>query len=303
MGQLEDMSVFVRVVEAGGISRAAEQLNIAKSVVSRRLADLETRLGAKLLHRTTRSIKLTEAGKTYYERALKILDDVLELDSSTAQTQTSLQGKIRVAAPISFGLLHLTPAIEAFIRLHPNLSVDIDFSDRHVDLVESGIDIAIRIGKLADSSLMARHLTAINLCVCASPAYIDAYGCPDTIDALDDHQLLHYSGSASNMWRLYDKDGRDWKHLPHSKLSANNGDFLKAMALAGHGIIYVPTFIVWQELKQKTLVKLLPGYTTDNINAYAVYPQTRYLSQRVRIFIDFLVERFGDTPYWDESIS
>jgi DNA-binding transcriptional LysR family regulator len=299
LGQFEDMQVFVRVVEAGGISPAAEQLGIAKSAVSRRISELEKRLGSTLINRTTRRSNLTDIGQQFYERALRLIDDVAELNSLASDANERLSGAINLAVPLSFGLCHLTPAINAFLDLHPDITININFSDRHLDLVEEGLDLAFRIAELEDSSMMARKICPIKRSLCASPAYLESAGSPATIQELKQHDLLHYSGSGSKTWSLLDKKGKLHKLKISSKLVANNGDFLVDMAIAGRGIIAMPTFISWQALAKGELVPVLKDYSLPQLNAYAIYPQTRYLSVRSRTLIDFLVERFGDTPYWD----
>lgn len=302
MGQLEDMTVFIRVIDAGGISRAAEQLGIAKSAVSRRLVDLETRLGIRLLNRTTRTSSLTEAGRSFYERSIKIIDDVAELNALAKDSDTRLEGTINLAAPLSFGLSHLAPAIDDFLSLHPELSININFSDRQVNLIEEGLDLAVRIADLKDSSLIARKLSAIKTQLCANPDYLKKQGTPQSINELNHHQLLHYNLSDTSTWKLTDQQGDQHLIPVKAKIQANNGDFLKDMAIAGHGIIMLPTFISWKAIASGELVPILSDYKTPELNAYAIYPQTRYLSQRTRILIDFLVERFGETPYWDKII-
>lgn len=302
MGQLEDMNVFIRVVDAGGISRAAEQLGLAKSAVSRRLVDLETRLGVRLLNRTTRTSSLTDAGRGFYERSIKIVDDIAELNALTKDSNTTLEGTINLAAPLSFGLSHLAHAVDAFIKLHPELTININFSDRQLNLIEEGLDLAVRIANLKDSSLMARKISPIRTLLCASPDYLQKNGTPKTLNDLKHHKLLHYNLSNSSTWKLTDKHGEQHFINVAAKLMANNGDFLKDMAIAGHGIIMMPTFISWRAIAMGELVPILSDYNTPRFNAYAVYPQTRYLSQRTRMLIDFLVERFGEKPYWDQQI-
>lgn len=300
MNQLEEMRSFVRVVEAGGISKAAEQLGLAKSGVSRRLADLENRLGVRLLNRTTRRSSLTEAGQAYYTGAVKLLADVAELNAVTTNSDAVLEGTLRLAVPLSFGLCHLSPAIDEFLKVHPGLDVNIDFSDRHVDLVESGVDLAIRISRLHDSSLKARRICPIRLLLCASPAYIEARGCPETPGDLAHHSLLRYDIGGGSQVRLEDPQGKVHTVQAASRVVANNGDFLRDMAMAGHGIIVIPSFIAWQALASGDLVEIMTGYAPPSLDAWAVYPQTRYLSRRARLFIDFLAERFGNNPYWDQ---
>ncbi|WP_428354335.1 LysR family transcriptional regulator [Methyloprofundus sp.] len=302
MGQLEDMQVFTRVVEAGGISRAAEQMGLAKSAVSRRLSELEARLGVRLINRTTRTSNLTETGRGFYERALKIIDDIAELNALTNDVNSSLAGTINLAVPLSFGLLHLAPAIDAFIKLHPELTINIDFSDRHKNLIEEGLDLAVRIADLKDSSLIARKLSPVKTLLCASPDYLKKQGRPESHEDLKQHQLLQYNLANSSGWQLTDQQGTQHHITLAGKINANNGDFLKDMAIAGHGIAMIPTFITWKALAMGELVPLLPDYSTPQLNVYAVYPQTRYLSQRARLLIDFLVQRFGVNPYWDQPI-
>lgn len=299
MGQLEDMSVFVRIVEAGGIGKAADQLDMAKSGISRRLVALENRLGVRLINRTTRKTSLTAVGREYYEAAVRLIGDVSELDSLTADAGTSLEGVLRLAVPLSFGLCHLSAAIDEFSLDQPGLTFNIDFSDRHIDLVEQGVDLAIRIADLKDSSLRARRICPIRLVLCASPAYLQKHGIPHTPDELKDHQILSYDIGGGSALKLTDGQGNE--RLIHApvRMVANNGDFLRDMALSGHGIVVLPSFIAWQSLAAGELISILEPYAPPPINAWAVYPQTRYLSQRARLFIDFLVERFGDTPYWD----
>lgn len=301
MGQLEDMRIFVRIVEAGGVGKAADQLGMAKSGVSRCLSALENRLGVQLVNRTTRRISLTGVGRDYYQAAVKLIGDVSELDALTANAETSLQGHLRLAVPLSFGLCHLSTAIDDFVRQHPGLTFHIDFSDRLVDLVEQGVDLAIRITDLKDSSLRARRICPIRLRLCASPAYLEAHGTPLKPDDLKNHEILSYDIGAGATLKLRDGQGNEQLIQPSSRMVANNGDFLRDMAVAGHGIVILPTFIAWQSLANGELISFLGPYVPVHLSAWAVYPQTRYLSQRARVFIDFLAERFGDTPYWDKN--
>jgi DNA-binding transcriptional LysR family regulator len=303
MGQLEEMRNFVRVVEAGSISKAAEQLGLAKSGVSRRLVELETRLGMRLLNRTTRRSSLTEAGRAFFEGSVKLIGDVEELNARTADSDASLEGTLRMAAPLSFGLCHLSPAIDVFMREHPELNFHIDFSDRRIDLVEQGVDLAIRIADLEDSSLRARRICPIRMLLCASPAYLDQHGMPQEPAQLKHHQLLQYDVGGGPLLRLNDSNGKEQVIHTRPRMVANNGDFLRDLAISGHGIILTPSFIAWQAIAAGDLVPVLENYRPPQHSAYAVYPSTRYLSQRVRSFIDFLVERFGENPYWDQFTS
>ena len=299
MGQLENMRVFVRIVEAGGIGKAAEQLGLAKSGISRRLVALENHLGTRLINRTTRTTSLTDAGREYYAAAVKLIADVTELDAVTADTGSSLEGVLRLAAPLSFGLSHLSSAIDDFAREQPELSFNIDFSDRLVNLVEQGVDLAIRITDLKDSTLQARRICPVRLVLCASPAYLDRRGTPRTLEDIKTHELLVYDIGGGTAIRMKDGHGNERVIHGSGRVVANNGDFLHNMALASHGLVMLPTFIMWHSLASGELVPVLERYTPPHLHAWAVYPQTRYLSRRARLFIDFLVDRFGDNPYWD----
>jgi DNA-binding transcriptional LysR family regulator len=301
MGQLEDMRIFVRIVEAGGIGKAADQLGLAKSGISRSLAALENRLGVQLINRTTRRTSLTGVGHEYYEAAVKLIGDVSELDALTANAETSLQGHLRLAVPLSFGLCHLSAAIDDFVSEHPGLIIHVDFSDRLVDIVEQGVDLAIRITDLKDSSLKARRICPVQMRLCASPDYLQARGIPRQPDDLKNHNILSYDIGGGSALKLDDGKGNVQHVHTTSRMVANNGDFLRDMALAGHGIVLLPTFIAWKSLADGGLVSVLESYVPVTLSAWAVYPQTRYLSQRTRLFIDFLTERFGDRPYWDND--
>ncbi len=300
MNPFEEMRNFIRVVEAGSISKAAEQLGMAKSGVSRRLVDLESRLGVRLLNRTTRRSSLTEAGQAYYQGAVKLLTDISELDSATADSGALLKGTLRLAVPLSFGLSHLSPAIDEFLKAHRELTINIDFSDRHVDLVGQGVDLAIRIADLRDSNLQARRICPIRLLLCASPAYLAQYGVPAVPEDLKKQRILQYDIGNAPVLRLQDQLGAEHVVQVRPAIVANNGDFLRDMAMAGHGIILTPSFIAWQALAAGDLVSIMPDYCPPQRSAYAVYPRNRYLSRRARMFIDFLVERFGENPYWDQ---
>ena len=298
MGQLEDMETFVRIVEAGSISRAATQLGIVKSAVSRRLNDLESRLGVQLLARTTRTSSLTEAGQRYFVRANQLLGDIAEINTQISDTGSNLSGALKVSAPLNFGIKHLCPVITDFASAHPDLSIQMDFNDRQVDLVNEGYDLAVRIANLKDSSLKARKLFEISMLICASPAYLKGHSEPKTMAELKRHKALHYGNSASRTWHLTPPSGpKSSVHLA-ANLVSNNGDFLCHAAVAGHGLIQTPSFIVWEALRAGDLVQIMADHSIDPITAYAVFPETRHLPHRVRRLIDFLHERLKDQPYW-----
>lgn len=301
MGQLEDMAMFVRIVDAGSITKAAEQLNTAKSAVSRRLKELETHLGSQLISRTTRQSNLTEAGELYYERANSILNKVDALNEQISGSPTHIEGTLKMTAPLSFGLLHLSDAIHEFAGKHPDLNFELDFSDRHVDLVEEGYELAIRIRELQDSSYQARRLALIRFVLCASPDYFKSTNTPEKPEDLRSHKFLQYGLSKDSTLNLTDKQGHKHRITLQAKIKATNGDFLVDMAAKGHGLIYIPTFIASEKLASGELVCVLKDYQLPTLNAYAVYPKNRFLSQRCRHLIDFLAQRFGDQPYWDQD--
>lgn len=299
MNQIEDMQTFVRIVEAGSITKAAQQLNTVKSAVSRRLSELEKRLGISLLIRTTRSHQLTESGQSYYRQCLRIIDDVAEIESSVRDKHVALAGRIKVAAPLSFGLMHLSQALRKFNEINPEVYFEIDFNDRKVDLIEEGFDLAIRIAKLEDSSLIAKRLMTGRSVLCASPDYLIQHGIPKTPeDLMQGHVKLHYSG-ANEDWMFKKANGEQYTVKIPSLITANNGDFLCQVAIDGKGLLFIPDFICYKAIKMGQLKSLLCDYVSGNeIGGYALYPQNRHLSQRVRSLVDFLAKYFGDEPYW-----
>lgn len=300
MGQLEDMAMFVRIVEAGSITKAAEQLNIAKSAVSRRLKELEDRLGSQLISRTTRQSKLTQAGEQYYQQVNNILRAVDAVNEHATDAPMRIEGTLKMTAPLSFGLMHLNDVIDKYANKHPNLRFDLDFSDRRIDLIEEGYELAIRIGELQDSSYQAKKLALIRCVICASPDYLARMGTPETLDDLDNHALLQYSLGQTNSINLVDTEGRSHHRTIDAKIKATNGEFLVDLAVKGHGITFVPTFIAYKQLALGELVPVFQHYQLPTLTAYAVYPKNRFLSQRCRYLIDFIAEQFGDNPYWDQ---
>lgn len=303
MLKTEEMLAFVQIVNSGTITAAAEQLQLAKSAVSRRLAELEEQLGVELFHRTTRKLSLTDSGRAFYERCVQILDDLTEAESAVSASHREIRGKLRVAAPLSFGVMHLGPAMIAFAQQHPGVEFDIDFNDREVDLIREGFDVGIRIADLKDSSLIARRLASISMVTCASPAYLREYGEPLTPNELQDHACLTYSYlERPDQWRFIDKAGKEISVKVNNVLQSNNGAFMRDAAVAGIGIVRQPTFIAHEYIARGDLVPILTGYNSAALNAYAIYPPTRHLSQRVRQFVDYLLERFEGKPYWENCI-
>lgn len=300
MDRLAALEAFVKVAETQSFSEAARRLRGSKSAVSRHIAALETDLGVRLFHRTTRSLTLTEAGRGYFERAGRVLADLEDANRSVSQLQAAPRGRLRVNAPMSFGFLHLAPALTDFLARYPEVEVDVTLNDRFVDLVDEGFDVAVRIGSLVDSSSIARKLAIVRRVVCASPAYLEARGVPQTPDDLKGHDCLCNTNiSQTREWRFVTAEGKPWPVAVGGRLTANNGDTLKVAALSGFGFVHLPTFIVGEALKAGTLVSVLDAFIDQDMTLNAVYPHARYLTPKVRAFVDFLSQRFGPEPYWD----
>ncbi|MGF1705190.1 LysR family transcriptional regulator [Enterovibrio baiacu] len=301
MDKFTNMETFVRVAEFGSISGAADHMEIAKSAVSRRLKEIENYLNVQLFHRTTRSMHLTDTGKAYYAYCLRILEDVREAEQATSQAHCVLRGSLKVAMPSTFGVMHMSAAINDFLLEHPHIEFDLDFNDRQVDLIQEGYDLAIRIADLPDSTLLARRIAPIKHVICASPSYLEKHGIPTCLNELSKHQCLSYSLSKDTQhWRIQTAEGVQKKVKINTVVKASSGEYLLSAAISGLGITHLPTFAVSEAIQRGELVRILDGCGSNALNAYAVYPQTRHLSRRVRRFIDFLADRFAGTPYWDE---
>ena len=293
------MQTFVRIVEAGSITKAAEQLNTVKSAVSRRLSQLEKRLGVPRLPRSARAHTLTEQGKSYYQHSLRIIEEVADIEAGLTQQNYALSGSIRIAAPLVFGLEHLSQALLAFNERHPEIVFDVDFDDRKVDLVEGGFDLAIRIAKLEDSNLIARQISSTRMVLCASPAYLKTQGTPTTPQQLSTrHKKLQYYRSLEN-WHFVEDNGQSVNIKIPTALTSNNGSFLLECAIKGTGLLYSPDFICHQAIKDGKLTIILKKYLANpTIPIYVLYPQNRHQSHKIRHLIDFLIEYYGDTPSW-----
>ena len=303
MDTLEGMRTFAAVVKEGSFSRAAERLDRSPQLVSKYVAQLEARLGARLLNRSTRRLSITEAGQAYFDRCQQIVAEVDELEDAVGNMSETVRGVLSINAPMTFGMHHLTPAIAAFQNAHPELRVDLALDDRVVDIVSEGFDLAIRIADLEESSLVARRLAPIRLTVCASPAYLERRGPPATPAELVDHDCLGYSySSARDNWRFESDDGVEEVQIS-GRFRANNGDALRTAALAGHGLILQPTFIVGDDLRAGRLVRVMADYEVAPLSVYAVYAHRQYLSNKVRSFVDYLGSHFGPKPYWDRDLS
>lgn len=298
--RLTEMEAFVQVVDHGGFTDAARKMGLSKSAVSKHVAALEARLAVRLLNRTTRRVNPTELGLLYYDRARAVLAGAVEADSAVMAMQSSPQGLLRVSAPVSFGVTHLSPAVADFLGRYPDVDVNLVLEDRFVELVAEGFDLAVRIGALADSSLKARKLADTRAMLVASPGYLARLGAPRSIDELGTHQLLHYSYLATgNFWRLRTPSGEERQIRVGGRLTANNGDSLQAAAEAGLGIAFLPAFIVGCAVEQGRLVALLPELALERLGIYAVHPEGRFPQPKLRAFVEFLAERFrGRGPDW-----
>ncbi len=302
MDKLGSLRAFVKVVELGSFSEAGRQLRLSRSAISKYVGELEESLGVQLLNRTTRHASPTESGQAYFERTLTILADLDAADQAVAQAQSSPRGLLRVNAPMSFGTLQLGPAVADFMAECPELQIQLVLSDDQVDPMQGGFDVTLRIADLESSSLIARKIVAIDRAVCASPDYLKEQGTPKLPEDLRRHALLTYGFLLTgNQWKLTGKDGDHWIQ-PSWSLCVNNAEVLRDAAVRGRGIALLPTFIAGDALRDGTLQRVLKPYKAPPLTLYAIYPPTRHLAVKVRLFIDFLVARFNGVPSWDVEL-
>ena len=292
---LVDVLAFVRVVETGSFARAADRMALSKPVLSRRVARLETQLGARLLTRTARGTHPTDIGQAYFARAAGVLAELEAAQEVVAEAVTQIAGPIRLTAPISFGVAYLAPALSEFAQAHPRIELDICLEDKMVDLSEGGYDLALRIGSLPDSALVARRIAPVRKVVVGSPSYLDRAGRPSYPADLSDHSILLYTNET---WR-FRSDGAWESPRVTPVLRSNNGDMLRSAAEAGLGLCLLPSFIAAPGLEARTLEPVLMDYDPGHAALHAVMPPGRAATARVRALIDFLVKRFGPEPSWD----
>lgn len=298
MDTLTAMKVFCSVVENDSLAGASRTLNVSPSVVSKQLSGLEDRLGVRLLNRTTRRVSLTEVGSAYYERCKRILADVDEAEIAVSQAHSAPRGLLKVTAPTTFAHRHVAPHLPEFLDRYPEVEVQLLVNDRVVDLVDEGIDLAIRIAQLKDSSLIARKLAVNHRMIVASPDYVKKWGSPETPDQLNDHSLITYApGNPINDWHFM-VDNQQKILRAKGTLAMNNGDSVLQTVLAGGGLAMLAAFMAGEHVKTGKLVTLLDDYVREDVPIYAVYPSGRHLSPKVRAFVDFLVELYGPSPYW-----
>lgn len=296
MDRLAAMAVFRRVVELGSFAGAARDLNLSNAATSKHVAALEAHLGAQLLHRTTRRLALTETGQAVYERCVRVLDDVTDLEAAVGQMEAQPRGRLRINAPMSFGLSDLGPLLPRFLERYPDITVDLVMNDRVVDLVEEGFDVGVRIrSELGDTSMIGRRIGGVLPVVCASPDYLARRGTPQVPEDLMEHDCLQYSLSATgDEWIFRNESGEERRIRPKGRLTANNGDVLRASAVGGLGIWRTPDFLAELDVAAGRLVPIdLGGFRLASHSIHVIYPPGRHLSPKVRAFVDFLVETVG----------
>ncbi|MEV4778192.1 LysR family transcriptional regulator [Burkholderia sp. LMU1-1-1.1] len=300
MDRLRAMEVFVEVVRKNGFARAADALDTSPANVTRIIADLESHLGTRLLNRSSRKMSLTESGDALYERAKTIVEDMAEVEAIASSTSMTPRGLLRLNAPLSFGVLQLAPLWARFMDLHPGVELEVALSDRVVDIVEEGYDMAIRISRSGSASHAARKLaTSQNIC-CAAPAYLEKHGVPQAPQDLAAHRCIGYRYAATaDEWHFSNQLGQTDVVKVSCAMHTNNGDTARAVAVAGGGVIWQPTFLIGADLRAGRLVRVLPDYHLPDIDVLAVYPSRRHLSAKVRVMIDFLAEEFAGIPPWD----
>ncbi len=294
MDKLTCMRAYVAVVETGGFSSAARRLGVSKALVSKQVNQLEENLGVRLLQRTTRRVSATSNGQAYYEQCRPLLAELDELDAAVQSNNTQPSGELRVSAPLSFGELHLMPAVSEYVIRHPEVRLHLDLTDRYVDLVEERVDVAIRIGSLTESSLVARKLSSTSMLLCASPAYLAQHGEPQQPQDLADHAcVLDNNYRGGTRWTIGSGENKVTTEIS-AVIILNSARATRELLLADHGIGFVPSFAVCDDIVRGRLQRLLPAYRCDPIGVYAVYPHRKHLSAKVRLFIDTVIAHCQD---------
>jgi DNA-binding transcriptional LysR family regulator len=299
--RFDDIVTFINVVEAGSVTSAATRLNVSKSVISKRITDLEAALRVELFHRSTGRVKPTEAGRSFYERIVPLIRDITDVTEAVSERSKSLTGRLRVTAPISFGTNCLGPVIADFAKRHPELEIVADYEDRLVNLTQAGYDLGIRMGDLKGASLKARKLCDCPRIVCCSPEYAKNQGLPETVAELARHGCIDYAHVRTSDWWSFDAEtGGEGRVsvMMRSRITANNLEALRDMAIAGLGLVLVPEFLAAGPLREGRLVLALPHASPRPYTISAVYPYTNHVSPKVRGFIDHLVASFGSPLPW-----
>jgi len=298
MDRLETMEMFRRVAEMGSFSAVARQLDVARSVVTRQVAALEAHLGVKLIARSTRHLSLTGAGVAYLEKCREILDLVATAESDLAAEGQVPRGPLRISVPFSFGLRHLTPLLLDFGTLYPDITLEVDYTDRRVNLIEEGVDFAIRITRRLAPQDVARKLSVCRMLVLAADDYLQRRGEPKRPEDLIEHECFGYMPGAQSSW-CFVVDGEPRWFPIRGRLLANNGDALLDAAIRGVGITTAPSFIAAAAVAAGSVRPILSGFVQPELGIYAVFPGNRYVPRRVRVLVDYLAERIGPEPYWD----
>lgn len=300
MDKLTSMRVFTKVAKTGSFAAAAKELGISRAMATKHIMHLENTLGVRLLNRTTRRINLTEAGTAYLDRCLQTLDDIEETELAITQLHSEPRGTLKISTPPFFGTFHLAPAIAAYLKRYPDVTIEVTVQGGIVDLIEEGLDMAIRLGQLVDSSLIARKLASSRLVVCGSPDYLKEHGAPETPHDLKKHNcLVNWSQQPQDKWRFTGPDGKEISVKVSGLMQANTADPLRLAAVNGLGLVLMPTYMVGQDLHKGRLQALLPAYEPPSLDIHAVYPHRKHLSAKVRTFVDLLYDRLQPTPYWD----
>ncbi len=302
MEGMGDIPVVVAVAETQGFAAAARRLGVTKSAISKRISQIERRLGAQLFHRSTRNVSLTEAGEYFYTHAVRAMEAAQEAEDSVQALQEAPKGRLKVNVPMAFGRLHVAPLMSEFLDTFPGIEMDMAMDDRVVDLFAEGFDLALRGGTLADSSLVARKIAPLHNVLVAAPAYLERQGAPLGVDDLANHNCLQYSYSRDFQEWIFQYEDTTVKFRPNGSYRVNNGEALREAILGGTGIGRLPTFAAGPDLASGRLVKVLPDCRLPSQSLYALYPERRHLPTKVRVFVDFIIDRFGgDLPPWDRE--
>jgi DNA-binding transcriptional LysR family regulator len=299
MDRFQEMQAFTAVVDAGSFVGAAEALGLSKAAVSRQIADLEARLAVRLLHRTTRKLSLTDEGEVFYARCRELLGDLAEAEAELSARSGQAVGALKVSAPVSFGLMYLAPVWAGFMAAQPQVKLDVTLSDRMVDLVDEGFDIAVRVARLPSSSLVSRKLSSTRMVLCASPAYLQAHGTPRRPSELAQHQVLAYTLMANgDSWEFQGPQGPVVVKVA-PRMHSNSGDTCVAAALGHQGLVLQPTFLIADALRSGALVEVMPQYRAMELGIYALYPTRKHVVPKVRLLIDHLVQAFEQKAWPD----
>lgn len=302
MDRLTGMAVFVAAADEGSLSGAARRFGLSVSMAGKHVAAIETELNIRLMQRTTRKLSLTDVGQTYYMRCKRILEEYEDAKREAGDAQQSIRGVLRVAAPVTFGAMHLGDVVAGFLAEHPGVTLEIMLNDRYVDLLAEGVDVAIRIGRLLDSDLVARRLAPCRMVVCASPDFLERHGRLSRVEDLRRAPRLAFSDAVSSGdWTLTDPAGQAHVIDGPIHMATNNTQMMLAAAIAGAGVAYGPSFVFGQSIAAGQLVALLPRYKATEFTIQAVYPTKRHVSLKLRSFVDHLIANFGGTPPWDVS--